>query len=138
MSKVIKLITLVAATAGIAGGLITTTDSVTASASTKVRYYRNIKNGTYKIKTNFADVYTSGKINKKGFMMGAYGDKGEFVYVTYASHVTQNGKKVVYYKFKNGSGFTGWVRRSALKKAKAPKAVTKLLKNVKVQTRRAW
>lgn len=132
MSKITKLIAIIAVTLGVAGGVITTTNPVTASASTKFRYYKNVKNQTYKIKTKKADIYSNGKLKIKSiFWLGAFGDKGEYVLVTYASHVTQNGKKTVYYKFKNASGFTGWVRSSALKKAKAPKSVTNMLKKVK-------
>lgn len=137
MSKITKFIALTVATLGVAGGIITTTNPVPASANTKFRYYKNIKDHTYKVLTNKAYIYSNGKITHKTiFMMGAYEDKGGYVWVTYASHVTQNGKKVVYYKFKNGAGFTGWVRSSALKKGNAPKSTTKQLKTVKPH--KAW
>lgn len=94
MLKITKFITLIVATMGVTGGIITTTNPVTASANTKFRYYKNIKDHTYKIKTTKPYVYSNGKITHKTiFMLGAFGDKGEYVLVTYASHVTQNGKK---------------------------------------------
>ncbi|KRK98099.1 hypothetical protein FD04_GL001077 [Secundilactobacillus odoratitofui DSM 19909 = JCM 15043] len=91
-----------------------TRTSTSASAKTKVRYYQNIKNATYMVRNKKAVIYSNGKINHKtGAKLGAYG-----TYVTgyYASHVTINGKKSVYYKFKTDSGHTGWVWNGWLKK----------------------
>ena len=119
MSNLTKMVAAIAASAGIAGTIITT-NATDASAKTKFRYYENIKDSDYRVVNRKAVIYSNGKINRKtGAKLGAYG-----TYVTgyYASHVTVNGKKSVYYKFKTDSGHTGWVWRGWLKKVsyKAP------------------
>jgi len=118
MTRITKLIALMAATAGVAGGIITTTNPTTASANTKVRYYKNMKPHAYKIVKQRAQIYTSGKINHKSlFMLGAYGDKGDHLTIYKASHVTINGHKRVYYMFKGHFRIpTGWVWSGALKR----------------------
>lgn len=114
MTKITKLIAIVAATAGVAGVMATTGSPVNASASTKFRYYKNIKNHTYKVTNKKAIIYSNGKIkHKTGAKLGEY---GKYVTGYYASHVTVNGHKRVYYKFKTGSNHTGWVWRGYLKK----------------------
>ncbi|WP_341778993.1 CAP domain-containing protein [Levilactobacillus sp. HBUAS70063] len=114
MSKLTKLIAIMAASAGVAGGIITTTNPINASAATKFRYYKNIKNHTYKVANKKAVIYTNGKIkHKTGAKLGQY---GKYVTGYYASHVTVNGHKKVYYKFKTASGHTGWVWHGWLKK----------------------
>lgn len=111
MSKITKLIAIVAATAGV---MVTTSNPVNASAATKFRYYKNIKDHTYKITNKKAVIYSNGKIkHKTGAKLGEY---GKYVTGYYSSHVTKNGKKSVYYKFKTGSGHTGWVWHGYLKK----------------------
>ncbi|TGD19476.1 CAP domain-containing protein [Levilactobacillus suantsaiihabitans] len=114
MSKLTKLIAIMAASAGVAGGIITTTNPINASAATKFRYYKNIKNHAYKVTNKKAVIYTNGKIkHKTGAKLGQY---GKYVTGYYASHVTVNGHKKVYYKFKTASGHTGWVWHGWLKK----------------------
>lgn len=114
MSKLTKLIAILAASTGIAGVMVTTSQPVNASAATKFRYYQNIKNRTYKVTNKKAVIYTNGKIkHKTGAKLGQY---GKYVTGYYASHVTVNGHKKVYYKFKTGSGHTGWVWHGWLKK----------------------
>ncbi|WP_395320775.1 CAP domain-containing protein [Levilactobacillus parabrevis] len=114
MTKITKLIAIVAATAGVAGVMATTGNPVNASASTKFRYYKNIKNRTYKVTNKRAVIYSNGKIkHKTGAKLGEY---GKYVTGYYASHVTVNGHKRVYYKFKTGSNHTGWVWSGYLKK----------------------
>lgn len=119
MSKLTKVSAIIVASAGIAGTIITT-NAIDAAAKTKFRYYENIKDNDYKVVNKKAVIYSNGKLNHKtGARLGAYG-----AYVTgyYASHVTVNGKKSVYYKFKTDSGHTGWVWRGWLRKVsyKAP------------------
>jgi len=114
MSKLTKLIAIVAATAGVAGVMVTTSNPVNASASTKFRYYKNIKDRTYKVTNKKAVIYSNGKIkHKTGAKLGEY---GKYVTGYYSSHVTVNGHKRVYYKFKTGSNHTGWVWNGYLKK----------------------
>lgn len=114
MSKLTKLIAIIAATAGVAGVMVTTSNPVTASASTKFRYYKNIKDHTYKVTNKKAVIYSNGKIkHKTGAKLGEY---GKYVTGYYSSHVTVNGHKRVYYKFKTGSNHTGWVWNGYLKK----------------------
>lgn len=114
MSKFTKLIAIIAATAGVAGVMVTTSNPVTASASTKFRYYKNIKDHTYKVTNKKAVIYSNGKIkHKTGAKLGEY---GKYVTGYYSSHVTVNGHKRVYYKFKTGSNHTGWVWNGYLKK----------------------
>lgn len=114
MSKITKLIAIVAASAGVAGVMVTTATPVNASASTKFRYYKNIKDRTYKVTNKKAVIYSNGKIkHKTGAKLGEY---GKYVTGYYSSHVTVNGHKRVYYKFKTGSKHTGWVWSGYLKK----------------------
>ncbi|WP_164511530.1 CAP domain-containing protein [Levilactobacillus cerevisiae] len=114
MSKITKLIAIVAATAGVAGVMVTTSNPVSASAATKFRYYKNIKDRTYKVTNKKAVIYSNGKIkHKTGAKLGAY---GKYVTGYYSSHVTVNGHKRVYYKFRTGSNHTGWVWSGYLKK----------------------
>ena len=114
MSKITKLIAIVAASAGVAGVMVTTATPVNASASTKFRYYKNTKDRTYKVTNKKAVIYSNGKIkHKTGAKLGEY---GKYVTCYYSSHVTVNGHKRVYYKFKTGSKHTGWVWSGYLKK----------------------
>lgn len=56
----------------------------------------------------------------------------------YASHVTVNGKKSVYYKFKTGSGHTGWVWRGWLKQVSATKSGSKTTATTAGNTSGNW
>lgn len=101
-------------TAGI-GSIILTSNTVTASAKASVRSYQNIKNAPYKVVNKKATVYTTAKLNHKKTVK--LGSMGKTVTGYYAAHVTKNGHKAVYYKFKTSYGSTGWVWRGWLKKA---------------------
>ncbi|MFD1549180.1 CAP domain-containing protein [Levilactobacillus fuyuanensis] len=113
MTRITKLIAIIAASAGGAGVMVTT-NPVNVSANTKFRYYKNIKDRTYKVTNKKAVIYSNGKIkHKTGAKLGEY---GKYVTGYYSSHVTVNGHKRVYYKFKTGSNHTGWVWNGYLKK----------------------
>lgn len=113
MSKFKTIMAAMAVTAGITSGLMIS-NSTEAAAKTTVRSYQNIKNATYTIKNKKAVVYTTAKLNhKKSAKLGQYGSK---VTGYYAAHVTKNGKKAIYYKFKSANGSTGWIWHGWLKK----------------------
>ncbi|GAX06338.1 hypothetical protein IWT25_01681 [Secundilactobacillus pentosiphilus] len=88
-----------------------------AKATTKVRYYQNIKNRTVTVKNQKAAVYTSATLKHRHGTMKGYGKK---VVAYYAAHVTQsNGHRAVYYKFRTSSHKAGWVWSGYLKNAKS-------------------
>ncbi|KRK98098.1 hypothetical protein FD04_GL001076 [Secundilactobacillus odoratitofui DSM 19909 = JCM 15043] len=113
MSKLFKICSLIIASTSFAGALLVSKPA-NASTKTKVRYYQNIKNATYTIRNKRAVVYTTAKLNHK--KVARLGEMGPKVTGYYAAHITKNGKRAVYYKFKTTYGSTGWVWNGWLKK----------------------
>lgn len=113
MSKLSRTLSVFAVTLVVAGGTALSSAQQVSASKTKFGYYKNINNGIYKVANKNAIVYSTGKLtHKRTNKLGKYG-----AYVTgyYAAHVTRNGKKMIYYKFKTSSGSTGWVWRGWLK-----------------------
>ncbi|GAX07663.1 hypothetical protein IWT5_00813 [Secundilactobacillus silagincola] len=78
--------------------------NIQVSAKTTVRYYQNVKNARY-FTTDYGNMYSTGKLSHKIGTM----DAGDAVTVYYAVHVTRNGKKAIYYKYRYGKASkTAW------------------------------